>query len=138
MDESRIFSAPGLSREWWTLPAQLERMRVDAGLSRVELGERIGASQGYVRTIEEGQIRYLSGLHLDRWAEACGYVFVPTFMRPGPHTAIVRGLAAASSEDLDLLSALLEDWYARERLTDAAGEFLGGMGEPVGGDDGPA
>jgi len=48
----------------------LQRIRQQAGLTQIELAEKLGRGQSYVSKIERGE-RYLDVLEFILWCEAC-------------------------------------------------------------------
>jgi transcriptional regulator with XRE-family HTH domain len=58
----------------------LKSVRTSAGLTQIELAERLGKGQSYVSKLERGE-QYVELLEFIEWCEACG---------TAPHTVIGR------------------------------------------------
>jgi len=57
--------------EYEGVRAALITLRVDAGLTQVELAEKLGRSQGHVSEVERG-VKRVDPLQVWDWAHACG------------------------------------------------------------------
>ncbi|MGE8658700.1 MAG: helix-turn-helix domain-containing protein [Achromobacter sp.] len=52
------------------LRRELQQLRVDAGLTQVELAKRLGKGQSYVSKVERGE-QYVDLIEFLDWCEAC-------------------------------------------------------------------
>lgn len=59
------------AQRYETLRQRLAAVRREAGLTQVELAERLGKGQSFVSKIESGE-RYLDVLQFVLWCESCG------------------------------------------------------------------
>lgn len=57
--------------EYEGVRAALVALRIDAGLTQVDLAERLGRSQGHVSEVERG-IKRIDPLQVWDWCRACG------------------------------------------------------------------
>lgn len=83
-------------------------MREDAGLTRVQLGERIGLSKTAIRNIEVGE----SGSHLHTlqdWADACGRPLWHAFAAPSQRTDLRETVDDEGAAALELLASVWAD-----------------------------
>ncbi|MFA1584449.1 helix-turn-helix domain-containing protein [Achromobacter xylosoxidans] len=52
------------------LRRELQQLRVDAGLTQVELAKKLGKGQSYVSKVERGE-QYVDLIEFLEWCEAC-------------------------------------------------------------------
>ncbi|MFM9895226.1 helix-turn-helix domain-containing protein [Achromobacter xylosoxidans] len=52
------------------LRRELQQLRVDAGLTQVELAKKLGKGQSYVSKVERGE-QYVDLIEFLKWCEAC-------------------------------------------------------------------
>lgn len=92
------------------LGAQLRQMRIEAGLSQTELGERLGLTHGALSRIENG-LRSTGIEVIQRWYQECGYrldgVRVGTAEQA---TSLALAVADLPQDELDAVIAVVRAW----------------------------
>ncbi len=88
------------------LNQRLRRLRQDAGLTQIDLADRLNISQSYISKIERGFTRIPADEAIE-WASACGFHGMLLFLN-GDTAAedVVRRLESASPDVLDLFMKL--------------------------------
>lgn len=86
------------------IPAVLQRIRRQSGLSQERLGELIGLSKNTVRNYEQGLSRPPLGISIS-WCAACGYP-------PQNYIADIYGVQVVTGEDLESDRAAIRDFAA--------------------------
>lgn len=93
----------------------LRSLRVAAGLTQTELGDRLGKNQFWVSNRETGKTRSWLLEDIQEWAEACGFQFDAAFVRQGSTINRIEHAPDA----VEAAQELLEAWSAmtpRERV----------------------